>query len=189
VIAITVLFDACVLFPAPLRDLLMELAVAGLYSARWTDQIHDEWIGALLKTRSDLTAGKLERTRNAMNQAVSDSLVTDYQDLIPGLELPDKKDRHVLAAAIKCGASAIVTTNIKHFPSKYVAKFGIEPLHPDDFLVLQLDLDQATACIAIKRLRKRLKNPPKSVPEYIQTLEKLPLPQFVRRLKAFSDVL
>ena len=185
----TVVFDACVLFPAPLRDILLELAAAGLFRARWTDEIHDEWIRSLLKTRKDLTAEQLHRTRNMMNQAVLGSLVTDHQDLIPGLTLPDENDRHVLAAAIKCGASVIVTSNLKDFPADYLWRFGIEPQHPDDFIACQFDLNQPVACSAIKRLRQRLKNPPKSVAEYIQTVEKLSLPQTVQRLKAFDGLL
>lgn len=189
VTSFTVVFDACVLYPAPLRDILMELAVAGLFRARWTEEIHEEWIRNLLKDRPDLTADKLQRTRDMMNKAVLDSLVTDYEDLIPGLKLPDEKDRHVLAAAIKCGASAIVTSNLKDFPVDYLATFGIEPQHPDDFIACQFDLNKAVGCSAVKRLRQRLKNPPISVADYIRTLEKLPLPQTVYRLKAFDDVL
>jgi hypothetical protein len=46
----TALYDACVLYPAPLRDLLMELAQTGLFRARWTDEIHKEWIGCLINS-------------------------------------------------------------------------------------------------------------------------------------------
>ncbi|MNW21221.1 hypothetical protein D3C71_2220120 [compost metagenome] len=43
-----------------------------------------------------------------MDRAIPDGLVEGYQDLIEGLQLPDKDDRHVLAAAIRCNASVIV---------------------------------------------------------------------------------
>ena len=167
----------------------MQLAVAGLFRARWTDQIHDEWIRNLLKSRSDLSRDQILKTRAAMNRAVPDSLVTGYSDLIAGLHLPDMNDRHVLAAAIKCGASTIVTSNLKHFPSAYLGNFGIEAQHPDEFIACQFDLNQPVACVAIKKLRMRLKNPAKSITEYIGTLEKLPLPQTVCRLKSFDDIL
>lgn len=185
----TVLFDACVLYPAPLRDLLIELAVTGLFRARWTDEIHDEWTRNVLKDRPDLTPEKLRRTRELMNKAVPDSLVTDYQDLVSGLKLPDHNDRHVLAAAIKCGASVIVTSNLKDFPTDPLAKFGVEPQHPDEFIACQFDLNKAAGCSAIRRLRQRLKRPPVSIADYIRTLEKLQLPQTVTRLKSFDDVL
>jgi hypothetical protein len=55
-------YDACVLYPAPLRDLLMHLAVSGLYRARWTERIHDEWTTAVLRDRLDLTREQLEWT-------------------------------------------------------------------------------------------------------------------------------
>jgi hypothetical protein len=189
VTAFTAVFDACVLYPAPLRDILMEFAVAGLFRARWTDEIHDEWIRSVLTDRPDLTAEKLQRTRDMMNKAVPDSVVTGYGDLMPGLKLPDENDRHVLAAAIKCGASVIVTSNLKDFPVDYLAMFGIEPQHPDDFIACQFDLNKAVGCGAIKRLRQRLRRPPTSIGDYIRTLEKLHLPQTVHRLKVFEGVL
>lgn len=84
----TALYDACVLFPAPLRDLLMQLALSDLFRARWTDQIHDEWIRNVLKTRPDLSLMQLTRTKELMNSHVRDCLVTGYKDLIPSLQLP-----------------------------------------------------------------------------------------------------
>ena len=167
----------------------MEFAVAGMFRARWTDRIHDEWIRSLLATRTDLNPARLSRTRELMNQAIPDSLVTDYADLIDGLTLPDENDRHVLAAAIKCGAGVIVTSNLQDFPKDYLARFGIDAQHPDDFIACQFDLNIAVACTAIKRLRQRLKNPPMNVAEYIRTLETLQLPQTVSRVKAFDDLL
>ena len=89
----TALYDACVLYPAPLRDLLMQLALTDLFRARWTDQIHDEWIRNLLKNRSDLTLEQLTQTKNLMNSHVRDCLVADYEGLIPSINLPDADDR------------------------------------------------------------------------------------------------
>lgn len=111
----TAIFDACVLYPAPLRDCLMHLTITGLFRAKWTDEIHDEWIRSLLKNRPDLTKKRLQRTRNLMNSHVRDCLVAGYQDLIPSLHLPDEDDRHVLAAAIVAGADVIVTFQLIRF--------------------------------------------------------------------------
>ncbi len=97
---LTALYDACVLYPASLRDLLMHLALTDLFRARWTNAIHDEWIQALRETRPDLKPEQLERTRQLMNAHVRDCLVTGFEGLIPALTLPDPGDRHVLAAAI-----------------------------------------------------------------------------------------
>jgi predicted nucleic acid-binding protein len=137
----TVVFDACVLYPAPLRDFLLRLSTTGLFAAKWTDHIHDEWVRNVLKSRPDLE-GKLPRTRDLMNRAVPDALVTGYETLIEKLELPDADDRHVLAAAIRSGAQAIITFNLKDFPDDALAQYGIEAIHPDLFIEHQLDLHQ-----------------------------------------------
>jgi len=69
---VTVIYDACVLYPAPLRDLLMRLALTARFRARWSNAIHDEWIRNLLKQRPDLDPVALEKTRTLMNSSVRD---------------------------------------------------------------------------------------------------------------------
>ncbi|WP_414566379.1 MULTISPECIES: hypothetical protein [unclassified Anabaena] len=83
---LTVIYDACVLYPAPVRDFLMWLALTDTFKTRWTDEIHEEWIRNVLKELSDLTITQLTRTKNLMNTHVRDCLMTDYQELIPNLE-------------------------------------------------------------------------------------------------------
>lgn len=185
----TAVLDACVLFPAPLRDLLMSLAVEGMYGARWTAQIHDEWIRNLVAKRPDLDRQKLERTASLMNKAVEDSLVENYQCLIPTLDLPDPDDRHVLAAAIVGHADAIVTFNLKDFPEPRLSQHSIEVLHPDDFLIAQYDLDQIRMLRVIKACRIKLKSPPKSAEDYLETLELQGLPQTCRLLRQAIDLI
>jgi len=68
--------DASVLYPAPLRDLLLELAVSDFYRAKWSARIHDEWTRALLRSRPDLTAARLERTRRLMDAHVRNPVLT-----------------------------------------------------------------------------------------------------------------
>lgn len=147
------LFDSCVLYPAPLRDLLLRLALTDLFRARWTDAIHDEWIRNLLKNRPDLDEQKLARTRKLMNDAVPDCLVTGYEGPIDGLYLPDPNDRHILAAAIRCQAGVIVTYNTSDFPETSLAPFGIEAQHPDDFVAHLFDLDPGAVCSAVRDQR------------------------------------
>ena len=187
--AFTVLLDACVLYPAPVRDLLIRLALSGLFRAKWTDEIHDEWIRNLLANRNDLTADQLARTRALMDKAVPDSLVTDYQDLIPALTLPDQNDRHVLAAAIRAKAETIVTSNTADFPVEILQKYDVESQHPDDFIVLQMGLSAAAVCSAAKSARTSLKNPPLSVEEYLDGLKACGLTQTATELRKFSDLL
>ena len=136
----TAFYDANVLYRSALRNLLMHLAFTGLFRARWSADVHEEWISSLLKKRPDLTRDKLERTRMLMDQDAVDALVTGYEDLIPGLQLPDPDDRHVLAAAIRGHADVIVTMNLRDFPSDTIGPFGIEAQHPDEFILHLLDL-------------------------------------------------
>jgi hypothetical protein len=184
----TVIFDACVLYPAPLRDLLLRLSITGLFSAKWTDKIHDEWITNLLDSRPEL-GDKLPRTRELMNQAVPDALVTGYEPLISNLELPDANDRHVLAAAIRAGAQAIITFNLKDFPDDVLAQYGIEAMHPDAFIEHQLDLREGVVIAAAKQHRDSLKNPPKTAEEYIETMASQGLAISADRLRDFIDLI
>jgi hypothetical protein len=101
----TAFYDANVLYSAPLRDLLMHLALTDLFRAKWSNKVHEEWMENLLRKRPDLTRENLEKTRRLMDADVRDYLVEDYAHLISGLELPDPDDRHVVAAAIR-GRSA-----------------------------------------------------------------------------------
>ncbi len=105
----TAFLDSNVLYPAALRNFLMWLALNGLFRARWSDMVHKEWMGAVARDFSDVTRAQLERTRDLMNLHAEDSLVTGFEELIESLELPDPSDRHVLAAAIRCGADVLVT--------------------------------------------------------------------------------
>lgn len=144
----TALYDASVLYHAPLRDLLMHLACTDLFRARWTEAIHEEWIGSLLKNRPDLSHEQLERTPQLMDRAVLDCLVDGYDDLVPGLILPDPRDRHVLAAAIRVGADVIVTSNLKDFPAETLDRYGIDAQHPDEFVRHLISLAPGSVCEA-----------------------------------------
>jgi len=160
-----------------------------VFQAKWTNDIHDEWIRSVLKDLPDLTPEQLERTRNLMNSHVRDCLVTNYEELIPALTLPDPDDRHVLAAAIRSGSDVIVTYNLKDFPADVLGKFGIEAQHPDEFIMHLVDLAPNVVCAAVKRQRQNLKNPPKSVDELLDALEQQSLPQTVGTLRTFSELL
>ncbi len=164
------LLDANVLYPAPLRDFLLHLAAAGLFKPKWSRQIQNEWIDHLLINRPDLTKLKLAKTQEAMDDAFADANISNYEDLIIGLSLPDENDRHVLAAAIKGNADVIITLNLKDFPSKYLTKFDIEVQHPDDFVQNLISLDPDAARKAFENQIRNLKNPPMSD---IQLLKKL----------------
>ena len=156
---LTVLIDACVLYPAPLRDLLMRLLLLDLFVGRWTERIHDEWIRNVAKDRPDLKRERLERTRAMMDSHALNALVTGYEPLIEGLSLPDPDDRHVLAAAIRSQSNLILTFNLKDFHAADLLPFGIEARHPDEFLLHQWSLHPAKVLTALREQRANLKNP------------------------------
>jgi predicted nucleic acid-binding protein len=187
--SVTAVFDANILYPAPLRDPFIRVAQTGLVRARRTEKIHDEWLRNVLKANPHLTAERLARTRTLMDEAVRDSLVTDYVDLIGSLTLPDPDDRHVLAAAIRASADVIVTYNLKDFPAETLAHYDIECQHPDDFLLTLFDIAPGLVCGAVKRQREGLRNPPKTAEELLATLESQGLTQAVGKLREFAPLL
>jgi hypothetical protein len=178
-------YDANVLYPAELRNFLMHLAMTGLFRAKWSAEVHEEWIRNVLINRPDLTRAHLERTRYLMDKHALDALVTGYEDLIPGLNLPDPGYRHVLAAAIRGRADVIVTMNLKDFPDAVLNSFGIEAQHPDDFILHLLSLSPGTVLSAARAHRESLKNPPKTESEYLDTLERQGLKQTVSVLSEY----
>lgn len=172
----TVIYDACIFYPAPLRDLMIRLAQSRRFRARWTERIHQEWVRALLAKEPRLEADKLDRTVELIDSAVPDCLVTGYGHLIDDIALPDPDDRHVLATAIRAGAGAIVTMNLKDFPSEVLDEFGIFARHPDDFILDLADLEPAVITTAAKQQRASLKNPPYSPKEVIEIIRRQGLP-------------
>jgi predicted nucleic acid-binding protein len=143
----TELLDACVLYPQTLRDLLLNLARTNLFRARWTDLINDEWTRNLLEKHPD-KADQVARTLALVNRSVEDCFISDYEEVIPTLQLPDPDDRHVLAAAIVGQANVIITLNLDDFPPEQLDPFGIEAQHPDTFVAHLIALDPEVVCAA-----------------------------------------
>lgn len=187
--AYTVILDACVMYPAPLRSYLMYLAQTGLYRARWTENIHDEWTRNLLINRPDLSAEKLQRTRELMNQHIPDCLVEGFESLIDGIVLPDEDDRHVVAAAVKGQAEGIITFNLKDFPNDALSPLGLTAIHPDEFLSDMFELDPSKSVLAAQNQRRSLRNPKMSVDEYLEVLQRQKLPTLVSKLRQYNLML
>ena len=186
----TALLDACVLFPPVVADALISLHVAGLYTARWTARIDNEWINAAVRNH-DKPREKLEHRRDAMRTAVPDWEVhpASYETLIIGRDLPDSDDEHVIAAALAGHADCIVTSNLKHFPETVLATLGLEAIHPDDFIVCQFDLDPYATLAAFKNMRARLRNPPSTAEAFATTIERNQLVSTALRLREAIDLL
>lgn len=171
------ILDACVIYPAPVRDILLSFAGEGLFQPKWTWEIQEEWIRNLLINRPDLSRIQLEALVQPMNRAFPDANVLDYEDQIELIELPDKDDRHVVAASLISESGLIITFNLKDFPPTRLRRFGVEALHPDDFLVELFNIDGHKGYQAYLKQLKRLKNPPIESDELLRILTKAGLPK------------
>lgn len=165
------ILDACVIYPAPIRDILLNLADLEIYAPKWSEIIQEEWVRNLLKNRPDLSKAKLQQTVQTMNAAFPDAEVHAFEELIDLIELPDPDDRHVVAASIKCKADAIITFNTKDFPAEYLDQYDIEVYTPDKFVNLLNKLDPSIVKQAFESQLASLKNPPMSKEKLIKTLE------------------
>lgn len=164
--------DACVLFPAPVRDFLLHLARQKLYQPKWTSEIHREWMQNLMAHRPDLNQENLNRTQQLMDEAFPDAQVTKYENLKSGLTLPDLDDIHVLVAAIKCEAEYIITFNLKDFPTEYLQIHKVTSVHPDSFISQLIDESPKVATIAFQKQVSFLRNPPLSNKQVLEGLKK-----------------
>jgi predicted nucleic acid-binding protein len=128
-----VVLDACVLLPMPMADTLLRLAEdPAFYLPRWSSETTAEIHRNL--QRWGYTTVQADRRVRAMNAMFEDAEVTGYEPLLEAMR-NHPKDRHVLAAAVRCGAHAIVTNNVKDFPPESVEPFGIEMITGDAFLL------------------------------------------------------
>jgi len=177
-----VVLDACVLYPAPIRDLLLNLAAEDLYSPKWSKRIHEEWIRNLLANRPDLEKANLHRTQKLMDDAFPEAVVRNYSGLEERLSLPDPDDNHVLAVAIKSRSTKIITFNLKDFPSKKLTPHHVKAVHPDSFIVILIQSDEEKGKRAFLNQVANLKNPPMTENEVLNVLKKS-LPSTVSSLK------
>ena len=173
-----VLLDACVLFQMPVCDTLLRIAEAGLFRLYLSQEILDETTRNLVK-QGKMSEKQAVRYQQQIKQYFPESFVEGYESLIPSMT-NDFKDRHVLAAAIKCKADVIVTFNLKDFPSESLQPYGIKAQHPDDFLLdLFSDYGMNLAVEIIKQQAEALKKPPTTIKELIQKLDKQ-VPNFAK---------
>jgi hypothetical protein len=179
-------YDACVLYPFHLRNVLIQCAVDGLVAARWTDDIHAEWIRNLAANAPDTPGARFEATRDRMKAVLPDADVANYQALIPGLSLQDPDDRHVLAAAIAGKASMIVTWNLKDFPASALQPHGIASISPDDFLTDLHSVSLDALLSSVRRARQNLRMTTPSVDEFLDALERQGLKAFSANLRKNS---
>ena len=178
-----VILDANVLYPAPLRDFLLNLAIQDLFIPQWTNQIQFEWSDNLLTNRPDLKKSQLDRTIRLMNEVFPKANVVNYKKLEKGIKLPDANDKHVLAAAIKSNSGLIVTFNIKDFPKKELKKYEVERIQPDEFIMNLMKLDKSLVIEAFNNQLESLKNPSKTKLELLTILNRNNLSKTVGALR------
>ncbi|NDJ22107.1 PIN domain-containing protein [Nostoc sp. B(2019)] len=129
---LSVLLDACVLFPMYLRDTLLSTAEAGLYVPYWSQEILDEAMGNLvLKGKiSTEKAIDLEETIKAAFPEAMVKVPVGLKEVMTN----NPKDRHVLAAAVVARVDILVTDNLTDFDTKALTPWNIKAQSPDDFL-------------------------------------------------------
>ena len=171
-----------------MRDALLHFAEAGLFRARWSSDIIEEWRRSLLKAKPKLEESVTSQI-NAMRRTFPEACVDGYEDLIEALALPDPDDRHVLAAAIVADAEHIITENIKDFPEESIRKYGIEAVTADDFLASTFELYPADATAALRTMRRNYEKPPFKVADFIFDLQAKGMPKLASMLKQHIDVI
>ena len=175
----TVVLDACVLVPIVLADTLLRVAERDLYRPLWSEVILDEAYEAVLEIHPDADVQRVADRFADMNATFDDALVTGWEPLVADLDLPDAHDRHVLAAAVRGGAQAIITANLKDFPAEALAPFDVEALSPDDFLLDQLDLAPPIVLDVLREQAAHTRNPALTVADLVARLR--------RAVPAFAD--
>jgi predicted nucleic acid-binding protein len=176
-----VVLDANVLFSAPLRDTLLRAAAEGFYQARWSDRLLDELQRSLI-TKGRKQPAKISHLRREMTRSFPDAAVVDYEPLVSAMQ-NHVGDRHVAAAAVKCGAQVIVTSNLKHFAR---LPEGIEAQSPDDFLCNLFDLDPARFIELLREQAASLQKRPMSFEEVLSRL-RVVAPDLVALVLAHLD--
>jgi hypothetical protein len=154
-------FDACILYPFHLRNIVVRAAVDRLVEARWTDEIHEEWIRNLTFGTPAIPIERMQATRRLMNEALPTATVSGYRDHIPAVSLPDPDDRHVVAAAIAASASTILTWNLRDFPAGELKKFGLRRAPPDAFLTDLYDKIPDLAVSSLANARRKSEQEPR----------------------------
>lgn len=181
-----VLFDTNVLYGAYVNDLVLRLAERRLFRPLWSEEILEELQTALLRNHPQTQHSSLKKRVQVMRAAFPDALVEGYQPLVPAMECDDK-DRHVLAAAVRSNAALLVTFNLNDFPSASTIPYRTEVVHPDVFLMDQLDLRPAATIGAVRQILEDYQDPPIDVSGYLYRLTKSGLPGFAESLGHHLD--
>lgn len=171
----TAVLDACVLVPIALADTLLRVAEKGLYRPLWSDRILGEAQEAIEEIHPGIDIAK---RFTSMREAFGDALITGWDEIEPRIPLPDRDDWHVVATAIRGGADAIITANLADFPATALGPLGLEAIHPDEFLLDQLDLSPPTLLRVIQEQATRTRKPPLTPRDLATLLGRAGVPGF-----------
>jgi len=182
--------DTDILYPAGIRDILLQVAEYDLYQLKWSPDIRRELKNTFIRLRPDLDATRFEsHTLALMDLHFQDTLITGYEHRINDLTGVHEKDRHVAAAAIQGSCSTILTHNLKDFPTDVLRPHGIVAQKPDDFLMPILLANPDEFCEAARGHRARLKNPAYDVEAYLTKLARDGLNKTAAELEYFAHLL
>ncbi len=176
------LLDACVLVPVALTDTLLRLAEYELYRPLWSARILEEAQRAVTAIHPEVDPERIHRRFRQMDAAFPDASLDGWQPLQGSLELPDRDDRHVLAAAIAGRADVIVTANVRDFPAEILRDYGLEALSPDQFLLDHLDLAPGLVIRAVREQAEATRQPALTAGALVGILDRCGVPQFAAEL-------
>lgn len=175
--AFPALLDTCVLYPPYLCDTLLRLASASTYRPLWSNDILEE-----LRRNVAERGIAIDRRIAHMRQAFPDATVDGYGPLIESMT-NHHKDRHVLAAAVRGSAEVIVTRNIRDFPEPALVPYDLSAVHPDDFLLDQLDLYPGVTLQVLERQAASYRREPTTVLGVLSRLERDGVPGFAAEVR------
>jgi predicted nucleic acid-binding protein len=174
----TVILDACVLVPIALADTLLRIAERELYRPLWSERILAEAMDAIIEVHPDADPGLITKRFAAMSGTFEEALVTGWESLEAALTLPDPDDRHVVAAAIAGRADAIVTANLRDYPASALTAHALEAVHPDDFLLDQLDLAPRLVMDVLTDQAEQTRRPALTTVDLLARLGRAGVPRF-----------
>lgn len=173
-------FDACALYGIRFTDLVLRLADAGAFRVLWSDEVLEEVRRNLIA--SGVVPDAVDPRLRAMRDYFPDARVVGFDSLTERMDC-DPKDRHVLAAAVRANAGVLVTFNLKDFPDHAVAPFDVEVVHPDDFLLDQLDLFPGLVIGVLRELASDYENPPQTIEDVLDVLRRAGVPHFAEEVR------
>ncbi|MBX9588013.1 MAG: PIN domain-containing protein [Hyphomonadaceae bacterium] len=178
---VVAVLDACTLYPFHLSSFRWQ-STAWVH-ARWTDEIHDEWMRNLVANAPDLSVERLAATKQLMRIAWRDAIVGGYAKHIDTISLPGPGDRHVVAAAIEAKATHILTWNLRHFPARILKAHGLARRTPDAFLADPYDQVPQLLLASLANARRNLSKSGLSAEEFLNVLRAQKLTRLAKRLR------